>query len=335
MKAPYFIEILARNGEVLHRQKVESLPIRIGRGYDNDVILDDAHSAASHAIVDIVDHGEDGTLQLRDLGSKNGTFVRGTRATSVTLAGDTVVRLGHTRLRIRAADFPVPAEVADTTMHAWEGAVPAGIGLALIAVFSCIGTWMSDIEPFALIRYLLVLASSLGLGLLWAGAWALANRLFGSHARMGRHLFILGSGMAAVFIWRALSSVIAYAWSAESFTRYGSLVTLAIICAVLFFHLITIKPHHPRRFAITAWVMLVVGSALSLLNNMQSTGRASDELYMSVLLPPEVRQSPDHTVTQFLTDATKLKEGADAARARSVKDGLVESDDDDDSDGGE
>ncbi|KQQ39922.1 hypothetical protein ASF61_03660 [Duganella sp. Leaf126] len=328
MSAPYFVEILARNGEVLHRHKVATLPIRIGRGYDNDVILDDAHSAAAHAIVDLDD---DGKLLLRDLGSKNGTFAHGKRASSTVVEGNTVMRLGHTRLRIRSADFPVPAEVADTTMHGWEGTVPATIGLALIAVFSCLGTWISDIEPFALIRYLLVLASSLGLGLLWAGAWGLANRLFGSHARMGRHLFILGSGMAAVFIWRALSNVIAYAWSAEVFTRYGSLVTLAIVCAVLFFHLITIKPHHPRRFAITAWVMLVAGSALSLLNNLQSTGRTADELYMSVLLPPEVRHSPDHSLAQFLGNAAKLKQGADAARARSVKDGLG----DDDDDGGE
>lgn len=336
MKAPYFIEFLARNGEVLHRQKVESLPVRIGRGYDNDVILDDAHSAASHAIVDIVDDAAGvPTLELRDLGSKNGTFVRGKRAITVPLAGDTVVRLGHTRLRIRAADFPVPAEIADTTMHGWEGTVPASIGLALIAVFSCIGTWISDIEPFALIRYLLVLASSLGLGLLWAGGWALANRLFGSHARMGRHLFIVGSGLAVVFLWRAASNVIAYAWSLESFTGFGSLVTLAIICTMLFFHLLTIKPHHPRRFAITAWVMLVAGSGLSLLNNLQSTGRASDELYMSVLLPPEVRQSPDRNLDQFLTKAAKLKEGADAARARSVKDGFVDSDDSDDGDAGD
>ncbi|MPQ58080.1 FHA domain-containing protein [Duganella sp. FT27W] len=329
MTSPYFIEILARNGDVLNRHKVQSLPIRIGRGYDNDVILDDAHSAASHAIVDL---DENGKLLLRDLGSKNGTFAHGKRAdgAGIVVEGNTVVRLGHTRLRIRSADFPVPAEVADTTMHGWEGTVPASIGLALIAVFSCLGTWISDIEPFALIRYLLVLASSLGLGLLWAGAWGLANRLFGSHARMGRHLFILGSGMAAVFIWRALSNVIAYAWSAEVFTRYGSLVTLAIVCAMLFFHLITIKPHHPRRFAITAWVMLVVGSALSLLNNAQSTGRTSDELYMSVLLPPEVRQSPDRNLEQFLTNAAKLKEGADAARARSVRDGFGDGDDDSD-----
>ncbi|CAN7637847.1 MULTISPECIES: FHA domain-containing protein [Duganella] len=327
MKAPYFIEILARNGDVLHRHKIAGLPIRLGRSYDNDVILDDHHSAASHAIVDA---DEQGQLVLRDLGSKNGTYLKGKRQTSVVLGGDSVVRLGHTRLRVRAADFPVPAEVADTTMHGWEGAVPATIGLVLIAVFSCMETWLSDVEPFALIRYLLVLASSLAAGLLWSGVWALANRLFGSHARMGRHLFILGCGLAVVGIWRAGSIIMAYAWSAEVLTRYGNLATLAIVCGMLFFHLITIKPHHPRRFAVTGLVMLLAGAGLMLMANLQGTGRASDELYMSVLLPPEVRRSEDRSIDQFMADAAKLKSGADAARARAVKDGTPEIDDDDD-----
>ncbi|ELX09692.1 hypothetical protein containing FHA domain [Janthinobacterium sp. HH01] len=326
MKAPYFIEILARNGDVLHRHKAEALPIRLGRSYDNDVILDDAHSAAAHAIVDANEQGE---LVLRDLGSQNGTYLKGKRQTSVVLGGDTMVRLGHTRLRVRTADFPVAAEIADTTMHGWEGTVPAAIGLALIAIFTCLETWLSDVEPFALIRYLLVLASSLAAGLLWSGLWALANRLFGSHARLGRHLFILGSGLATVGLWKIGSAALAYAWSAETFTRYGNLVTLAIACGMLFFHLITIKPHHPRRFAVSCWVMLVAGAGLMLMTNLQGTGRAADELYMSVLLPPEVRHSADRSVDQFMADAAKLKTGADAARAHAIKDGTPETDDDD------
>nr|WP_315257418.1 FHA domain-containing protein [uncultured Duganella sp.] len=327
MKAPYFIELLARNGDVLHRHKVAQLPIRIGRSYDNDIILDDAHSAASHAIIETDDHNQ---VVLRDLGSKNGIVYKGRKQTSLTLDGEAIVRLGHTRLRVRGADFPVAPEIADTTMHGWEGGTPAAIGLALIAIFSCFETWLSDVEPFALIRYLLVLASSLAAGLLWAGVWALANRLFGSHARMGRHLFILGGALAVVGLWRMGSAVLAYAWSAESLTRYGNLVTLGIACAMIFFHLITIKPHHPRRFLITATVMLLAGSGLMVMANLQSTGRAADELYMSVLLPPEVRQSEDRSVDQFLLNAARLKAGADAARSQTVKDGAVESSEEDD-----
>ena len=122
MNGPFFIETLARNGDVLHRHRVDKLPLTIGRGYNNDFILDDAHTAPTHAVVELA---EDGALVMRDLGSQNGIVVHGKRQASVPINGTTVVRLGHTRLRVRDAAFPVEAEVTDTTMHAWEGGVPA------------------------------------------------------------------------------------------------------------------------------------------------------------------------------------------------------------------
>lgn len=316
MRAPYYIEVLARNGDVLQRHRIEQLPIRIGRGYDNDFILDDAHTAARHAVIDA---DPDGQLVLRDLGSHNGVIHLGKRQQAVALNGSTVVRLGHTSLRLRDADFPVPAEVADTTMHAWEGGVPALAGLALIALFTGAETALSDADSFQAIRYLLIVASGLAGGLVWSGVWALANRLFGGHARMGRHLFILGSGLIAIGAWEVVSNVLAYAWSAEGFTRYGNHVTLMIVCGMVFFHLRTIKPHHPRRLASICAVLMVLGSGLVLMANLQSTGRLADELYMSTLLPPEVRQSKDHSVDEFMLQAAKLKAGADAARARGAK----------------
>ncbi|UMR30306.1 FHA domain-containing protein [Massilia sp. MB5] len=324
MMGPYFVELLARNGDVLHRHRVDSLPIRIGRGYDNDFILDDAHTAARHAIVEAAPGGG---LLLRDLGSQNGVIHQGRRHNELALDGNTVVRLGHTRLRIRSAAYPVAPEMTDTTMHAWEGGAPALAGLALIALFTGVEEALSDVESFQAIRYLLLIASSLGAGLVWSGVWALANRLFGGHARMGRHLFILGGGLIAAGAWRAVSSVLAYAWSAEFFTRYGNHMTLAIVCGMVYFHLTTIKPQHPRRMAAFCGSLLALGSGLLLMSNLQSTGRLSDELYMSVQLPPQVRHSKDHSVDDFMNSAAKLKSSADAARRRTVK-----SDDNDDDD---
>ena len=40
MNAPFFVEIPSQNREVRHRLRVNSLPIRVGRAYDNDVILE-------------------------------------------------------------------------------------------------------------------------------------------------------------------------------------------------------------------------------------------------------------------------------------------------------
>jgi hypothetical protein len=326
VSAPYFVETLARNGDVLHRHQVDALPIRLGRGYDNDFIVDDAHCAPRHAIIE---SDQDGRIVLRDLGSKNGVIHQGRRRSSLVMSGDTVVRLGHTTLRVRGADFPVPAEQLDRTMHAWEGGMPGLVGLFLIGVFAVFTVWLNDTQSFQLIRYLQALAYGIGAGLVWGGAWAFANRLFGRHARLGRHLFIFGCGLAAITIFKLVSSLLAYSFSLESITRYGSHFAILLVAGMLYFHLSTVKPNSSRRFAITCLVLAMLGSGLTLINNEQRSGRLGDELYMSVLLPPTMRVAGNHKVDEFMGKVGDMKKRLDAERVKKVKDNGAADDDDD------
>ncbi|HAV38120.1 MAG TPA: hypothetical protein DCX52_17520 [Massilia sp.] len=312
MTGPWFIETLARNGDVLHRHRVDTLPIRIGRGYDNDYILDDAYAAPRHAQVD---SDGNGGLVLRDLGTRNGMVHAGKRIETLPLGGNTVVRLGHTTLRVRAADFPVPAELLDRTMHGWEGALPGLAGAFLIALVALFTMWLADTQPFRLFRYLQALAYGLGAGLVWAGLWALGNRLFGRHARLGRHLFIFGCGIAVLMAFRLASSAVGYAYSIEVFTRYGSHVAIALVAGMIYFHLMTVKPQPRRRFAIICAALAMLGSGLVLISNEQRNGRLADELYMSVLLPPDMRATPDATVDEFMNDVAGMKARLDRERA--------------------
>ncbi len=317
MSAPYFIETLARNGDVLHRHQVNSLPIRLGRGYDNDFILDDAFAAPRHAVIDADDEGR---LVLRDLGSKNGVVHRGKRRNILPMDGDTVIRIGHTTLRVRPADFAVAPELLDRTRHGWEGVLPGLVGMVLIGMFAIFTVWLSDTQSFQLVRYLQALAYGIGAGLVWGGAWAFANRLFGRQARLGRHLFIFGSALGVITLYKVGSSVAAYAFSLEALTRYSSHMAIIIAAGMMFYHLTTVKPHNTRRFAITCAALALLGSGLTLLSNEQRTGRLADSPYMSVVLQPSMRVSPDHTVDEFMADVNKLKAQADAERTRKVKD---------------
>jgi hypothetical protein len=70
-----------------------------------------------------------------------------------------------------------------------------------------------------------------------------------------------------------------------------------------------------------------LGSGLILMRNYENAGRLRDELYMSVILPPEVRRSKDHSVDEFMDGAAKLKAAADEARKSSK---LKKDDEDDD-----
>ena len=317
MSAPYFVETLARNGDVLHRHQVNELPIRLGRSYDNEFILDDAFAAPSHAVIEAA---EDGTLVLHDLGSKNGVIHRGKRCATLPVTGETVFRLGHTTLRVRAADYPVPPEELDRTLHSWEGALPGLAGLVMIGLFALFILWINDTQSFQLNRYLQVLAYGIGAGLVWAGAWAFANRLFGRHARLGRHLFNVGCGLMAVTLFKIVSSVLAYAFSLEALTRYSSHVAIAIAAGVVYFHLRTVKPHNTRRLRTLCVALALLGSGLSLISNDQRHGRLSDDLYMSVILAPSLRVSPDHSVDDYMRRVAALKPRLDIERTKKVKD---------------
>jgi drug/metabolite transporter superfamily protein YnfA len=313
MNGPWFVETLARNGDVLQRRRVEALPIRLGRGYDNDVILDDDYAAASHACIE---RDAAGRLVLRDLGSKNGINHRGKRMLEVVLSGDTVVRIGHTSLRVRAAGFPVAPELEDRTFHRWEGPLPGAAGLLLTGCASLFVRWISDAQYFEFARYVEALALGTGGALLWAGAWAFVNRLFGRHARLGRHLFVAGCGLAALTVVALLLATTAYAFSAEAFTHYASHAGVLLVVGMLYFHLITITPEYRRRYRWIGAGLALLGSSLILASNLQRTGRLADELYMAVLLPPGVRVSRDHGIDEFMREVDGMKDTLDRSRGR-------------------
>jgi len=318
MNGPWFIETLARNGDVLHRHRVNTLPIRLGRGYDNDFIVDDDYAAPRHAVIEA---DPDGKLVLRDLGTRNGVIHKGRRSSNIVLTGDTVVRMGHTSLRVRAADFPMPPELLDRTMHGWEGTLPGLAGVLLVGAVALLTMWLTDTRSFQLNRYLQALAFGLGAALLWSGLWAFGNRLFGRHARLGRHLFIFGCGVTALAIYKFASSALGYAWSLEMFTRYASHVAITLVAGMVYFHLATVKPQHRQRFGIVCASLALLGSGLVLVGNQQRHGRLGDELYMSVLLPPAMRASRDHSVDEFMSQVGAMKAELDIERARKARDG--------------
>jgi len=311
MSHSIFVEQLTPDGEVLHRTKVTHLPITIGRAYDNDIILDDPHTAAHHAQIELNQLDE---LIIADLGSYNGITYANTRENFFVVGGDNIYRLGHTRLRIRTADYKVAAEVTDLTNHRWEGLLPALTGLALLLVTGLLSTWLADLNQGTLSKYLLELVSVFGFAIGWSGIWALFGKLFTGHARFGRHLFIASAGLAFLELWEHLSGLVAYAFSWEALLTF-SVHPLIFICAiVLYFHFLTAGNKRPNRLKIYLAAIAILGSAITMTKEYQASNHLSDELYMSRIYPPAVRISRDHSLEEFMADMQSLKEKVDDER---------------------
>lgn len=313
MTAPYFVEVLSRGRDVRHRFRIDSLPIRIGRGYDNDVILDDPHVAVHHLVVE---QGDGDCLELRDLGSRNGVIAGGVRKTDLQINGNTVFQLGHTLLRIRAADFLLDEDLPVSSFHRWEGWPLTVAGLALIIVVLSADYWYSEFTRFEASGYIAVMAVALCAGAVWCGMWAFANRLFGENPGLGRHVFILGCGFAVVELFQFGSGLAAYALSLETVSRYSSHVVIALLAGMIFFHLLQIKPKRVRELAASCLVLTLLGSGAMLLYNYGDHRTLADELVMTDRFPPAFRISSDRPVGRLMDDAARLKSRLDAERAR-------------------
>lgn len=315
MSHSIFVEQVTPDGEVLHRSKVTHLPITIGRAYDNDIILDDPHTAAHHAQIELNQLNE---LIIADLGSYNGITHANTRANTrenfFVVDGDKIYRLGHTRLRIRTADYQVAAEVTDLTNHHWEGLLPALTGLALLLVTGLMSTWLADLNQGTLSKYLLELVSVFGFAIGWSGIWALFGKLFTGHARFGRHLFIASAGLALLELWEHLSGVVAYAFSLEALQTFSVHPIIYICAVVLYFHFLTAGNKNPHRLKIYLASVAILGSTITMTKEYQASNHLSDELYMSRIYPPAVRISRDHSLEELMADMKGLKEKVDEER---------------------
>ena len=86
-----WIEILGRHRDVVARYRGDGAEVRIGRGYDNDVVIDDPYVAPHHLRVY---RGDDGKLVAEDLGSADGLYAddarprkRGSSSTAIARCG--------------------------------------------------------------------------------------------------------------------------------------------------------------------------------------------------------------------------------------------------------
>lgn len=198
------IEIGTHDGDdhVIHHA-VEKFPLRIGRGYNNDIILQDPHISSHHA--EILHNGTDWVLS--DMGSANGSRVNGKDCkdgTAVLHSGDTIT-LGRTTLRVFDPLHPVPAatpmEVQNSTVKALQGSFRPWL-LFFAAILSVVAITYFEVWTEET-KYLLTMSGA-GTGMLmilWALAWAVTGRLT-------RHKSYFQTHIAMASLWVLATSLV-------------------------------------------------------------------------------------------------------------------------------
>lgn len=311
----YFVEVLNHSGDVQARHKFSELPIRLGRNYNNDIILDDPHTAAEHALIEL---NSEGKLTLRDLGSQNGLKLKDKVFAQVELDGDTAVLLGRTLVRVRDSHYVVSAEVNDTSHNYWRTWFMFGCAIVMICALSLSTSWLGDIANNKVSDYIMDITKWLMSAAAWAGIWALANRVFSGTANFGRHLLIFSCGIVALDLLDHLYAFLGFAFSWEWFTFYQSHLQVVIVATTIYFHLCIINNKRAMLKVICA-SLAVLSSGLILMGNYQSTNQYADNLYMSEVLPPAMRVSRNHSLAEFDQSIERLKTDIDLEREKALK----------------
>jgi len=317
---PYFVELLDRTDAILHRVRVDRLPIRIGRGYDNEVIVDDPYMAATHVVIDTDEHG---ALAASDAGTSNGIhethhgrfWLRaGTRHSAIALNGETVIRAGHTILRVRVADHAIQPERPDTTSHAWEGAAPALVGIALLGAIALFDAWLTNSSEQVSTHYASHFGLVFGCVMAWAGLWSLLNRLFSGRARFGRHLLIAAAVLFGIEMAAQLIQQSAYTFSLSWLSRYQTYIVYGLIAIAVYLHMATLRPLAPTLARIVAIAFLVLTTGLLALVRYSSHQTVEYAAYEEALRWPASRLAGTLPSETFVKRAAGLTARADTRR---------------------
>jgi hypothetical protein len=314
-----WVEVLTRHRDVTARFRIDARELSIGRGYDNDVIVDDPYVAARHVRVF---HDQAGQLVAEDLGSANGMYLDGkngkrSRLPRIVVDGNVPIRIGQTFIRIRETSHAVDLE----RLGGSEGRVlPLGAALLLgvgLLGLGAINVWLEQTSEPHLSNYLVPLLTLVGLALGWIGIWSLLSRLFSGQSHFLRHVVIAEAVVLAFWIYDGLArfSSFALTWpAAYSYEYVAAWLALAVMC---FLHLRHVGRTHAVAKGIAVALLLVVVLAVTTLQRSEAFARSGRQTMSHVLMPPALRLVPLRDETTFFADIGKLRTELDTDRAQA------------------
>lgn len=310
-----WVEILSRHRDIASRFRFPGPEVSVGRGYDNDVIVDDPYVAARHLRVFF---DEEGRLVAEDLGSTNGTFLDGSnkRLPRILVDGQYPIRIGQTFLRFRE-----PGHVVEPERIAPErsGVLPVVAALALAAAvlgLEATSVWFGQVaEPRAL-SFLTPMLSAAVVILLWVGMWALLSRIFAGRSHFFRNLLIALSGVFVVSFYSELAKYLAFAWTLSFPSTYEYVAVWTALAVVCFLHLREVG--HTRLWLKGGLVatLLVVAVSVQSLQRSEALSDSGRQITLHILMPPSLRAVPYRSEADFFGRVENLKATLDSDRAQ-------------------
>jgi len=322
-----WVEILSRHRDVAARHRCMGPVIQVGRGYDNDVVIDDPHVAPRHLCIR---RDEAGHLVALDQHSTNGLFADRdkTRVERIVLDGDHPIRIGHTLLRVRDATHTVAPERA---MQRQRSAWPIALALTFVIVaIELVGLRLNEVAEPKLSRYLAPILGMLVVVIAWTAIWAVLARVFSGQARFERNLVVALGGLLTYSLYNELVDVSVFAFTWRQLVAHQYVGIWLLLAATCFLHLRELGPSHIKLKAAAVSLLAAAAVGLHMLGQFDVLGGIDREAPTRRLLPPAFRLAPVRTTEVFFADVGELRAKLNRDRADRGSNWLDLSKEDDD-----
>jgi hypothetical protein len=331
------LEIVHPNG-VRTWQRLDALPLTIGRGLSNDLILDDPYVDPQHARIALDDAG---TLQIEDLGSVNGLVMYEARARgALPLKLGSEVRVGRTTFRFRDSNEAVAPAIVDDHLGlvappadvpyvpppkpviGWTSTPAARLAISGVAVAAVgISSWLTTTDRSSAATALGAAAIFTAMLGLWAGVWAVASR-----AIVHRFNFLGHFAVAAAVALVGLLFTTGEEWlnflfpDAVAIDVLSVIVIVALFCALIAGHLaLSSSMSRERRWRagiLIAGTAGIIGGFMSLVGDDSFTDVPT---FSGVLKPIAPSLIPTSSVGEFGEAMAELKKEVDEEIAKKKK----------------
>lgn len=300
------IERLDRDGRVGQSVEVCQWPLTVGRGLDNDLVLDDPHVAPAH--VHIAPSEEGGGLRLQVLeGVRNGVRIGAQNVAagaSVPLPRE-AWSIGPVRLRVRWPGETLAEERRWVPLNAGSGGAVAALLLWLMVASEMALSFDPGVPPTAWLAPLLAVPLVLAL---WAGLWGLLSKLFQQRFEFWPHVAIAARWGLASTVLRWGLPMLAFALSWPELLAVAAVAGVLLSFGMLRAHALRVLPARGRAVTIAMAVGAAAFIGVQAVSQHQATDRWFGPLYLSQLGPPALRLAPAISPAQFVDEARALKE---------------------------
>jgi len=290
---------------------VKEFPLRIGRGYSNDIILADPHVCAEHLVIHADDSGE---WSAQDLDTKNGVHVLNENGKQKELklsSGDMPV-IGKTQLRFVNPEHPVePARQLrdkNNMVDALRSVAVIWALLSLLILGVSIDGYLStsnEVHIEKLIAGALPVVSGI---FLWSALWALLAFIVRRRLSFKFMLTVSSVYYLADILLSTIIDYLAYNLNSTGFVDVVSYVTAGVLLAVLIYVSMekALSLSKKRRFFLAnvfSWALVVIIIFVVYANKPAFKNRPE---YPSELKPPFSRLSPATDLNSFMAETETL-----------------------------